>query len=53
MLLTLLLVSQPPLLRGRSIARTNKYPEFTQFVSDIIERAEVTVADILDTLVYI
>jgi len=39
--------------RGRSIARTNKHPEFTQFVSDIIERAEVTVADILVTLVYI
>jgi len=39
--------------RGRSIARTHKHPEFTQFVSDIIERAEVTVADILVTLVYI
>jgi len=39
--------------RGRSISRTNKYSEFTQFVSDIIERAEVTAADILVTLVYI
>jgi hypothetical protein len=39
--------------RGRPTTRANKYAEFTQFVSDIIERAEVTVADILVTLVYI
>lgn len=39
--------------RGRTISRTNKYSEFTQFVSDVIERAEVTVSDILVTLVYI
>jgi hypothetical protein len=39
--------------RGRSIARSTKYTEFTQFVSDIIERAETTVSDILVALVYI
>ena len=39
--------------RGRSIVRTDEYTEFTQFVSDIIERAEVTISDILVTLVYI
>lgn len=39
--------------RGRTISRTNKYSEFTQFVSDVIERAEVTISDILVTLVYI
>ncbi|KAF9648578.1 hypothetical protein BDM02DRAFT_3187013 [Thelephora ganbajun] len=39
--------------RGRSTARTNEYAEFTQFVSDIIERAEVTTSDILVALIYI
>jgi hypothetical protein len=39
--------------RGRSTTRTNKYTEFTEFVSGIIERAEVTISDILVTLVYI
>ncbi|KAF9793427.1 hypothetical protein BJ322DRAFT_128192 [Thelephora terrestris] len=39
--------------RGRTVSRTSKYSEFTQFVSDVIARAEVTVSDILVTLVYI
>jgi len=39
--------------RGRSTTRTNKYSEFTEFVSNILERAESTVSDILVTLVYI
>ena len=39
--------------RGRPATRTNKYSEFTQFVTDIIERAETTVSDILVALVYI
>lgn len=43
----------PTTSRGRSTTRTNKYTEFTEFVSDIIERAEVTVSDILVTLIYI
>ena len=39
--------------RGRSTTRNNKYTEFAQFASDIIERAETTVSDILVALVYI
>jgi hypothetical protein len=39
--------------RGRTVSRTSKYSEFTQFVSDVIARAEVTVSDLLVTLVYI
>jgi hypothetical protein len=39
--------------RGRSTTRTNKYAEFTQFVSAVIERAETTISDILVALVYI
>jgi len=39
--------------RGRSTSRTNKYTEFTEFVSGVIERAEVSVSDILVTLLYI
>ena len=39
--------------RGRSATRNNKHTELTQFVSDIIERAETTVSDILVALVYI
>ena len=42
-----------PSTRGRSTTRNNKHTEFTQFVSDIIERAETTVSDILVALVYI
>lgn len=39
--------------RGRPLARNNKHTEFTEFVSGVIERAEVTVTDILVTLIYI
>jgi hypothetical protein len=39
--------------RGRSTSRTNKYTEFTEFVSAVVERAEVSVSDILVTLIYI
>jgi len=39
--------------RGRTTTRNSKHTEFTQFVSDIIERAETTVSDILVALVYI
>lgn len=39
--------------RGRTVSRTSMYSEFTQFVSEVIERAEVTVSDILVTLIYI
>jgi hypothetical protein len=46
-------VPTPSSSRGRSIARINKYTEFTQFVSDVFERAEAALSDILVALVYI
>ena len=39
--------------RGRTVSRTNKYSEFTEFVSNVIERAEATVSDVLVSLIYI
>ena len=43
----------PTSSRGHPTARANKYSEFTEFVSNIVERAESTVSDILVALVYI
>lgn len=39
--------------RGRPATRANKYTEFTEFVTGVVERAETTVSDILVALIYI
>ena len=39
--------------RGRSLARKDKHAEFTEFVAGVLERAEVTLSDILVTLIFI
>ena len=43
----------PASSRGHPTTRANKYAEFTEFVTSVIERAEVIVSDILVALVYI
>ena len=43
----------PSSSRGRPATRANKYAEFTEFATGVIERAEATVSDILVALVYI
>jgi RNase H-fold protein (predicted Holliday junction resolvase) len=42
----------PTTSRGRSSARTSKNKEFTKFVERVLDTAEVSITDILVTLVY-